>query len=416
MRPPVRALMIGLVVLVLGMAGPGCGRDRELPEGGSRYGQGIGAESVKGESLLDALAPLLYEGDAAGSRTTASAPRRRTAAAPRLTLPLGRAVAQLFVVGFQGTDPTARFFTRLHSRDWGGVVLTEGNYLDSSQLAALAGEVSVVARLAGHTPPLVMAAQPGGAASAFPDLPPRGQAELGAQDSARAVRAEARRAARQLRSLNFNATLAPEADLGVAAGPADGRAFAEDPGVVTRMVRAAVDGYRSERFVSAVGHFPGQGGASQAPEEGAATVGLSLPDLRARDVRPFAAVARTVPIVVMSNAAYAAFDGITPAGLVRDAITRFLRGNLRYRGVVMTSDLGAATAATGQPVAAAALAALSAGADLLYVPGGEREQEEAYRAVLRAARQGRLSRGRLALSVARIQRLKRAYRVIPAAR
>src|SRR5205823_15080815 len=93
-----------------------------------------------------------------------------------------------------------------------------------------------------------------------------------------------------------------------------------DPATVAREVRAAVSGYKASSTVAVVGHFPGEGGASQDPAEGPATVGLGLSDLQARDLQPFVAVARQAPAVMLSNALYVAFDGVTPATLLPDAV------------------------------------------------------------------------------------------------
>ena len=69
-------------------------------------------------------------------------------------------------------------------------------------------------------------------------------------------------------------TLAPVADVGVAAGPVEDQVFADDARVVTRLTAAAVDGYRRGRVAAAVGHFPGEGSASADPDVANATVGF----------------------------------------------------------------------------------------------------------------------------------------------
>jgi beta-N-acetylhexosaminidase len=190
--------------------------------------------------------------------------------------------------------------------------------------------------------------------------------------------------------------------------------FGDDPAVVTAMVRAAVDGYRAGGVIPAVGHFPGIGAASADPDSATATVGLSLAELRRRDLRPFAAVARSAPVIVVSNAVYAAFDGVTPAVLEPGITAALLRRDLRFRGVMMTDDLTATAAILAKRVDNTAVAALAAGADLLYVSGGGRDQEMAYRAVVRAVRRGVISRERLRVSVLRVLALKRRYGLLPA--
>jgi beta-N-acetylhexosaminidase len=325
------------------------------------------------------------------------------------TLPVPRAVAQLFVVGTTAQYPGDAFFGRLRGRDWGAVVIGPDNVVDEGQAAALTGEISAVARRADHLVPLVAAQQAGGPASAFPDLPPRAQPLAGDSGGPARARADARAAARGLRRLGVRMTLAPVADVGVAAGPVEDQVFADDARVVTRLTAAAVDGYRRGRVIAAVGHFPGEGSASADPDVANATVGFSLPEMRRRDLRPFAAVARRAPVIRMSNAVYAAWDGVTPATALPDAIGRLLRGELHYRGVVMTADLTSTAPVLGVGVGTAAVQALAAGADVLYVSGGPLAQAAAYRAVLRAVRKGRISRERLRLSLQRVLTLKHRY-------
>jgi beta-N-acetylhexosaminidase len=390
---------VAVVVFVVGADDEKAG----LPEGGSHFGAAPSAS--RSSSLVDALAPLLVGG------APESRPRKRGSGPVRpIDLPLDRAVAQLFAVGFRGTEPRAPFFEVLRHREYGAVLLGRSNYVDGPQLAALAGEVRVVAQNSGHAVPLIGARQAGGSYSSFPNLPPRAPPAVAASRKAAPVRDEARLAGGQLRALGLNLTIAPDADLAIAAGPAQDRGFSDDPVVAARLVKAAVEGYRRQHVAAAVGHFPGEGAAAQNPDVGPTSIGLTPEELEQHDLKPFAAVARTAPVIVMSNAAYVAFDGVTPATLLPDAV-RLLRNRLHFRGVIMSSDLGAAAENLGESVSDAALDALRAGVDLLYVPGGLRDQQAAYDAVLTAARRGTIARRRIARSITRIQTVKRAFRL-----
>jgi beta-N-acetylhexosaminidase len=319
-------------------------------------------------------------------------------------LPLPRAAAKVFAVGFEGRVARGRVRERLAQRDWGALLVTNRNYVSPSQLRALSRSARRAARRARHEPPLV-AANP----ALIGNLGPRPQVDVGADGEPEAARAEARAAARRLRAAGVGLVLAPNADLGIGGGPAEPRAFGDDPRTVARFVREAVAGWNDARVAPAPGRFPGEGGASQDPLVGAATVGLSRDELIARDVRPFAGVVATAPAMQMSAAVYAAWDGVTPATLLADAV-RLLRGRLGFRGVVVSADLVAATAATGGGVGDAAVEALKAGCDLLLVPGGREEQDAAYRAVLAAVRTGVIPRARLDEAAARVRVLARRVR------
>ena len=395
---------VGVLMLVAAGAGAAVallttpGSRRALPPGGSRFGTATG-RATRHESLIDALAPLLAAGNS----------RRAPATGSGVTLSLARGVGQLFAVGVSGTKADAATLARVRLHDWGAVVLGRGNYVSPAQVSQLVAAIDAAARAAGNDPPLVIARQGGGDSSAFPGLAPASEPELGAVGRGDLVSGQAQLAARELRALHVNATLAPVADLGDLAGPAQGRAYADDPRKVAVLTRAAVQGYRRGGLLSIVSHFPGEGAASQDPGAGPATVGLHLSDLLARDVVPFRAVVDIAPMIQMSNALYAAFDGVTPASLLPDAVS-LLRERLGYRGVIVSGDLSPATLATGGTVAQAAVAALRAGDDLLYVNDPARATA-AYDAVLIAIRDHGLDAATIARSIARVVAIKRAYQI-----
>ena len=395
------ALIGAAIVLLLGggiylLFGRG-GDDEPVVEAGSRFGKDSGSGS--GGTLIDTLAPILGAANGNGTRGGAdpSAP-----SADALARAPQDAVAGLFMVGFAGTNSESSFFKRLRTRPYGAVLLTEANYVQPQQLSALTRALQATAREAGHPALIVAARQEGGEFNAFGNLPPRSQVDVA--NARKGVRDSALLAARQLRALGVNMNLAPNADIAVAGGPGQGRAFSDQPARVTSSVKATVSAYRQAKVVSAVGPFPGQGGASQDPDAGPAPVGLSLDMLRSSDMAPFEAVAegdRAVPAIQMSNAIYAAYDSVTPATLLSDAVEE-LRDRLGFEGAIVSADLVATTATTGGGVGEAAILALNAGVDMLVVPGGRAQQDEAYRAVVAAVRSRKVSADRVADALQRI--------------
>jgi beta-N-acetylhexosaminidase len=370
---------------------------RAVPPGGSRFAPPH-AHSAGHESLIAALAPLLAQG----------APRHSAAAAGP-TLSLARGVGQLFMVGIAGKSPSAATLAAARAHGWGAVVIGRANYSSPAQVAALVTAIDAAARAGNHAAPLVIARQAGGDSSAFPSLAPASEPALGAVGRADLVSGQAQLAARDLLALHVTGTLAPVADLADLAGPAEGRGYSADPRRVATLVRAAVEGYRRGGLISIVSHFPGEGAASQDPATGPATVGLRLSDLLTRDVVPFRDVVDSAPMVQMSNALYAAFDGVTPASLDPNVVA-LLRDHLAYRGVIVSGDLSAAAVATGGSTAQAAVAALRAGDDMLYVKDANRAAA-AYDAVIVALHDRSLDPTAIARSLARIVAIKRAYRI-----
>jgi beta-N-acetylhexosaminidase len=311
-------------------------------------------------------------------------------------LPLERKVAQLFLLGFEGQDLTAPIFEQMRRQDLGGLVFESRNYLDPQQIASMAGEGPVIAADEGHVPPFVMVSQEGGMFSEFPDLPPtQAPSEFAGVNQAEDAALDA---ATSLRTLGFNALLAPVIDVGTAEGTGvlDQRAFSDDPEKVAEYATAVVDAYADASVMAVPKHFPGLGAAAQPPEDGPTPVGLSVPELRERDLVPFQAVFDAhVPSVLIGHGSYTTDDFVTPASLSKAIATDLLREDLGFGGVSITDDLASPAVTAISSIPDAAVDALKAGVDLVWISGPRGDQEAAMNAVLNAVQSGELSRERI---------------------
>jgi beta-N-acetylhexosaminidase len=382
------AVVLG--VSALGLAG--CGGGSAAPVGGARAG-----------ATATATATAVATG--APSAAATSATPAATTVARKLPTTSERAAARLVLIGFGGTEASAPLLQRVAAHEWGGVVLEPGNGSSPQQVADLVGQLRAAAVGAHHAAPLIGAEQVGGENDA---VPVGSRTEAAAGGAAGAQRS-ALGSGKALRKLGIRLVLAPVADTATPGGPWEGLAFSDDPAAVSAMAGAAVTGWKQGGVAPAPGHFPGEGAASGDPVEGSATVGLSMAELRARDLRPFAAVARHAPAIQLSSATYVAFDGVTPATLL-PATVALLRG-LGFDGVIVSGDLAAASLATGRPVADLAVDAIKAGCDLLWIPGDASDQEDAARALAHALHDGTLPQARAADALARVAQLRRAYGV-----
>lgn len=296
-------------------------------------------------------------------------------------------VAQLLLVGFEGTNLTASIFRELRTRGWGGLLMTSDNVLSPDQGAGLAGEAAAVARV----PPLVaMDGVPG-----F-ELPTQSS-----EDSVRAVRADARSRAARFRAAGVNLVFAPRADVGFHDGIEP--TFGDDPQRVARLAAAAAAGWRSGRVIAAPGRFPGEGAITQDPVDGPAAVALSPDELEMRDLVPFRALVGEARAVVVSSAAFSAYDPVTPAALTPAIVRDLLREDLGFKGVAISDDLAGLTAATGATAGQAAVEALRAGVDMVQVPDPAQRE-----AVLRAVLAARIPPERLREALLRVLVMKRA--------
>jgi beta-N-acetylhexosaminidase len=208
--------------------------------------------------------------------------------------------------------------------------------------------------------------------------------------------------------------IGPDANVGLESGSALGaRIYSDDPEEVSGYVDGVITAYRAKRLFSAVKHFPGLGAANQSTEFGPASVGLGLAELRERDLLPFrAAVEAGVPGVLLSHALYPVNDFTQPASMSRSIATDLLRAELDFAGVAITDDLADPAITAPYTVPDAAVQALRAGADMVFISGPAGDQQAAYAAVLSAARTGKISRRRIDEALLRVLKVKTDYGLI----
>jgi beta-N-acetylhexosaminidase len=213
---------------------------------------------------------------------------------------------------------------------------------------------------------------------------------------------------RQLLRAGVNTDLAPVVDTGFGAAIGD-RSYGDAPELVARMGTAAVRGFEDVGVVSAAKHFPNHGPATSDSHVSLPVVRHDAQTLRSYDLPPFeAAIDAGVPMVMVGHLVYPAIDPDHPASLSADAMS-MLRGDLGFKGVVVTDDLAMQGATGGRPPARAAVDAVEAGADLLLISSVPGQQADAYDAVVEAVESGEIPRSRIEKSVTRLLELKQRY-------
>jgi beta-N-acetylhexosaminidase len=176
---------------------------------------------------------------------------------------------------------------------------------------------------------------------------------------------------RQMSAAGVNIDLAPVLDTvppGGAPNPPIGdldREFGHDPDVVSAHGLAVTAGLARAGVDSTVKHFPGLGRVTGNTD----TDGSVVDTVTTRHdayLAPFAAaVAAGVPLVMVSTAIYERIDPNRPAAFSPTIVTGMLRGDLGYRGVIISDDLGAADQVSGYTVGDRAVNFVAAGGDLV---------------------------------------------------
>jgi beta-N-acetylhexosaminidase len=329
-----------------------------------------------------------------------AAPARETA------LPtLAQLVGQKLVVTMQGTTPSPSLLGRVRGGEVGGVIVHGFNFRTCVGLRRITRSLQAAAAAGGRPRLLISVDQEGGDVKTVPWAPPSlAPAQMGSR-----AREQGRRTAATLRALGINVDLAPVADVPVSRASAvyrQGRTWSFDAEKTAVQAGDFALGLRAGHAVATMKHFPGLGLARQDTDRALvrikATRSRLLPGLV-----PFGrGIRRGVPVIMLSNAIYDAYDPVNAAGWSRAIASTLLRRDLGFSGVSMTDSLDGAARVRGIPPNALAIGAANAGTDLILLTGSEAATRNVFTSLLRAAQSGRIGRATLETSYARILRLK----------
>lgn len=277
----------------------------------------------------------------------------------------------MLLIGVSGHTLTAQ------ERDWlqhdacAGVTLFARNFASREQLC----ELTAAIREAAPRPQLLCVDQEGGRVQRFREgyskLPALHGFELLYQQNPDAALALAREhawlMASEVRASGLDLSFAPVVDLARGNRAIGDRAFAAEPQVVAAFTRAYVEGMHEAGMAATLKHFPGHGSVLEDTHHDIAVDPRTLEELQQTDLLPFAGgIAAGADAVMLAHVTYPHIAP-EPAGCSARWIGDILRGQMGFRGVVVSDDIGMAAAGAVGGTKARIDAHLDAGCDVVLV-------------------------------------------------
>src|SRR6478735_7459218 len=235
-----------------------------------------------------------------------------------------------------------------------------------------------------------------------------GSMALGAGRSPADARTAAAITGRELLAMGVNTDFAPDCDVNVnPLNPVIGtRSFSSRPELAAQLAAAQVAGYQRDGGVaSSAKHFPGHGDTATDSHVAFPVITHTREQWESIDAPPFkAAINEQIDMIMTAHLSFPALDDSgNPATLSRPILTGVLRGELGYKGVIITDSLAMQGVRDLYGDAEVAVRALLAGVDqLLMTPA----MDDAFAAVLDAVRRGRITEDELDAKVHRVLSLK----------
>lgn len=336
-------------------------------------------------------------------------------------------VSELFIVGYEGTEPPAELRRRFGRGDFAGLIFFRRNFAAPDEPEAVSASLRPLA--AAYQPadpelaalaPMFAIDQEGGRVQRL-----RGKATVWppmlrlAEHPPERAEAVGRAIGRELLAIGLNVDFAPVLD--VMTNPQNpiigDRAFGTEPQAASTRALAFLRGLESARGEAAGGvrgcgkHFPGHGDTATDSHLTLPVVPRDEATLRAVELAPFAAAVRAgVGMLMTAHVVYPAVDA-RPATLSRRWLTDILRGELGFEGVVVSDDLDM-NAVTAAHLGIAddsevVVEALVAGCDAFLFCRDPDRLHRAEEALQRAAERSATVRARLAESSDRLRALRR---------
>jgi beta-N-acetylhexosaminidase len=245
-------------------------------------------------------------------------------------------------------------------------------------------------------------------------LPPLPSPRAAADRGLTAVRRLGELVGAALQLLGFNTDLAPLLDLALppTGGASPTRAFSADPQQVAKCGAAFLDGLERHGIRACGKHFPGHGSAQSTRATELPLVSKSMAELWREDLVPYRALLPRLPLVLISSAAYKAYDFDLPqsAGLSPKVVEGLLRIKLGYHGVAIAYGLETEAVRGALSLEDAAVQALRAGCDMLLLEEVE-ATEVAHEALSAAQQSGKLSNPRVEQALKRVQLAKQGLKL-----
>ena len=316
-------------------------------------------------------------------------------------------VGQLLMIGIHGKtlNDDAKFM--LNEYRVGGIILFDRNMESKAQVKSLITDINKTSKSAGLTPLFIGIDQEGGAVARMEDqlikVPPA--EELGKEPIEQAV-SLAKQSGTELKDLGFNINFAPVADLGLTYG----RSFSTNPDDVVRYASAVGKAYDEAGLWYSYKHFPGIGKTDIDLHADTSVVPVSKETLLNEDTKVFVdLIKQSKPntyAIMVSHAMYPQIDPDYPSSLSKAIITDWLRKDMGYNGVVVTDDMDMGALAKHYTFGDMAVQSILAGSDILLVCHEYEHMQEAYNGLMKAVKDGRISKERLDESVKRILLMK----------
>lgn len=315
-------------------------------------------------------------------------------------------IGQMVMIGIHGTEINDDSLYMLHQFHFGGVILFDRNMQSVEQVKKLTSDIQT--KSDEKIPLFIGIDEEGGEVTRMENAltPPPSQQKIGESNDPEKAKQWASSTAKELKNMGINVNFAPVADV----GSNDTRSYSKDTNTVINFVRAAVSGYQEQNIIYSLKHFPGIGKGKVDSHIESSSINASKETLLNEDIAPFATLIKESNpdnyFILVSHLKYPELDATNPASLSKNIMTDLLRGELGYKGIIITDDMEMGAVANHNDFRSIGVDSVKAGADIVLICHEYEHEQDIYMGILDAVKAGEISQERIDESVKRIVKMK----------
>lgn len=315
-------------------------------------------------------------------------------------------IGQMVMIGIHGTEINDDSLYMLHQFHFGGVILFDRNMQSVEQVKKLTSDIQT--KSDEKIPLFIGVDEEGGEVTRMENalIPPPSQQKIGESNDPEKAKQWAISTAKELKNMGINVNFAPVADV----GSNDTRSYSTDTNTVINFVRAAVSGYQEQNIIYSLKHFPGIGKGKVDSHIESSSINVSKETLLNEDIAPFATLIKESNpdnyFILVSHLKYPELDATNPASLSKNIMTDLLRGELGYKGIIITDDMEMGAVANHNDFRSIGVDSVKAGADIVLICHEYEHEQDIYMGILDAVKAGEISQERIDESVKRIVKMK----------
>lgn len=343
---------------------------------------------------------------------------------------LRKKIAQMIIVGFNGTELTQDnpIYDDIRNENISGVILyskniataitnikyTPKNIISPNQLKKLIKQIKKIspAKL------FISIDEEGGQISRLPsslgfNVETLSHKQLGEKNDTKLTYKQAKKIAKTLKWLGINVNFAPCVDLAInKESPIiykKERSFSDNPKIVAKHAQAYIQAHNRYNILTVAKHFPGHGSAIADSHKGFTDVTSTWDK---KELLPYITLNKKwLLIAVMVAHVYNKnLDKNYPASMSQRTITKLLKDELKFKGLVVTDDMQMKAISDNYNLEDSIITAINAGNDILIfgnnIKNDKNIAKEFNDIVFNAVKSGKISQDRIEESYNKIMKIK----------